>query len=82
MVYQMIDSSGALACNSSSIISYANFFGAGFCFFLGGFFNLGGGGGGTQAFVFFFALGGDGLMLGPLERPMTGFHARVPLSSC
>ena len=67
MVYQMTDSSGVLACNSSSTISYANFFGVGFSFVLGGFFfNLGGGGGGTQAFAFFFTLGGDGLMPGSL----------------
>jgi hypothetical protein len=54
--------------NSSLVISYANFGGGGFSFFLARFFfALGGGGGGTQAFAFVFALGGGGgLMLGSL----------------
>jgi hypothetical protein len=50
-------------------LSYANFRGGGFSFFLAGFFfALGGGGGGIQAFAFFFDLeGGGGLMLGSLR---------------
>ena len=52
----------SLARNSSGVISYANFSGGGFSFFLHCiFFSLGGSGGGTQVDDdFFFARGGGG----------------------